>query len=422
MSEGITTSIWRFVEPEEFELPVEPASKKARSFLQKLFSGFSEKYSENGAEAVQAELKSAPRSLIDWLSPYPNWQSAPCELNKILEPWLEDDSPDDLFRVFVGQYGSGLREMLSMAAQEKKWEILQSPDYQQLCNNDFGWLKKIPEHSETPLVIPRLESFFLRHYNGLEHIRKLVSRLFRNKQRCVISCNSWLWQYLESAMHIRQGFSRCYYMQSFSAHDLQTFFGELEAEKMHRPTVFRQADNGSLVLPLEMTGKGQLKPESFGKEKLNAHFPSIFLKKLAVESRGIPLVAWSIWRNSLKLAPDEDVADMAKEVADKDVVASASAKTIWVKAFEDVETPQIPADIGQPAAFLLMYLLQHDGLSSDAIFDLLNFEKDRLIGLLTRLQNSGIIVNENELWRASWQGYPAIRRFLAEQDHLQDAM
>ena len=102
-------------------------------------------------------------------------------------------------------------------------------------------------------------------------------------------------------------------------------------------------------------------------------------------------------------------------MADKDAAATATAKTIWVKAFGDVELPTIPGDIGQTGAFLLLYLLQHDGLKTDMIFDLLSSENERLIGLLNRLQKAGIVVNENDVWRASWQGYPAIRRFLAER-------
>ncbi|MBU1109208.1 MAG: hypothetical protein KKB51_21195 [Candidatus Riflebacteria bacterium] len=422
MSAETTSNIWKFVEPHEFQLPAEPASKTARSFIYRMFSGFSERQEEDGAEAIQSELKNAPSSLVDWLAPYPDWLGAPEEIYRTIEPWLEDESPEGLFRVFIGPYGSGIGEMLTLLAKEKGWQTLSLPSYNQLLKSDFSWLEKISAYNETPLIIPRLESVFLRHYNGLEHIRKLIRKLFHGKQRCIMGCSSWLWQYLESAMEMRDSFCKHYYLQSFSAQDLQVFFCELETKKTNQATVFRQADNGSFVLPPEITGKGWIDQDATVKEYTPATFPSDYLKKLAVESRGIPLVAWSIWRNSLKLAPEEDVADIAREVADKDATASATAKTIWVKAYKDIELPQLPSGLGQLTAFLLMYLLQHDGLASPAIFDLLDFEDDQLIGLLNRLQKSGIIVNENELWRASWQGYPAIRRFLAEQDHLQDSM
>lgn len=422
MTEDNEFGFWEFVKSGKFELPAEPASKRAVSFFEKLFSGSSEETGEGGIEAVQSELKSAPRSLIDWLAPYPNWEAAAAAIKEVLLPWLEDETLEGNSRVLVAPYGSGLGEMLKILAEENNWTILTAPDYIVLRTRNFSWLEALPAKSEKPLIIPRLEAFFLRHYNGLEHIRKLISKLFHSRQRCIIGCNSWLWNYLDSAMHIRESFNRCYYLQSLSAQDLQTLFCSLESRKSYRPTVFRQADNGSFILPPEKTGKGRLDAAAIKADSSADAFPSAFLKKLAVESRGIPLVAWSIWRNSLRLAPDEDVAELARETADKDAAATATAKTIWVKAFEDIELPGIPGDIGQTGAFLLLYLLQHDGLSTDAIFDLLSLGKDRLIGLLNRLLKAGIVVNENEVWRVSWQGYPAIRRFLAEQDHLQDAM
>jgi len=422
VSEENDLKFWEFVKPGKFELPAEPASKRAASFFEKLFSGVSDDAGEGGIEAVQSELKNAPRSLIDWLAPYPCWKEATAAIKEALLPWLEDETFEGYSRVLVAPYGSGLGEMLQILADENKWTVLAAPDYSVLRTRNFSWLDALPAKSDKPLIIPRLEAFFLRHYNGLEHLRRLVSKLFHSRQRCIIGCNSWLWHFLDSAMHMRESFNKCYYLQSLSAQDLQSLFCSLETRKSYRPTVFRQADNGSFILPPEMTGKGRLDAAVIKADSSADAFPSAFLKKLAVESRGIPLVAWSIWRNSLRLAPDEDVAELAREVADKDAATSATAKTIWVKAFEDVELPTIPGDTGQTGAFLLLYLLQHDGLKTDAIFDLLSLEKSRLIGLLNRLHKAGIVVNENDVWRASWQGYPAIRRFLAEQDHLQDAM
>lgn len=415
-------NLWQFVDPGDFALPAEPAGKAARSFLQKLFPGIDKDEDESANEVIQAELKSAPRSLIDWLAPYPEWLNASVKVEKILEAWLNEDEPEGHFRMFIAPYGSGLGEILQQLAEKKKWKIIAAPTYQQLHSRDFSWLEQLPPKSDQPVVIPRLEAFFLRHYHGLEHIRKLIARLFHSQQLCIAGCNSWLWHYLTVAMRINKSFSRHYYLQSLSAEDLQHFFCTLAAQKISRPTVFRQANNGRFVLPPEITGKNALIKNQEQSSKPEDSFPSTFLKRLAVESRGIPLVAWAIWRNSLKLAPDEDVADIAREEADKDATTTAKAKTIWVKAFADIELPRIPSELGQSGSFLLLFLLQHDGLSADAIFDLLDFDRDQLIGLLNRLEKYGLIVNEDGTWRATWQGYPAIRRFLAEQDQLQDAM
>ncbi len=421
MSEEACKTIWNFVPPAKFKLPAEPASRKARSFFQRLFPGIRNEDSESGHEAVQSELKNAPGALVDWLAPFPSWSQAATAIEETLSPWLEDEIPDGNSMVMVAPYGSGLGKMLAALAEKNHWRVLAAPDYRILRSRDFSWLADLPLNSESTVVIPRLEEFFLRHFNGLEHLRKFVEKIFKANSRYIIGCNSWLWHYIASAMHLGDSFSRVCYLQSLQAQDLQQLFCWLESQQNHRPTVFRQADNGSFVLPPELTGKGRVEvADNIAGAK--SEFPSSFLKKLAVESRGIPLVAWAIWRNSLRLAPDEDVAEIAREVADNDAAATAKAKTIWVKAFENIELPVVPEGAGQADAFLLLFLLQHDGLTAETIFALLNFGRDQLISLLNRLQKAGVVVFENNVWRASWQGYPAIRRFLAEQDHLQDAM
>jgi len=151
---------WEFVKPGKFELPAEPASKRAVSFFEKLFSGSSEETGEGGIEAVQSELKSAPRSLIDWLAPYPNWEAAAAAIKEVLLPWLEDETLEGNSRVLVAPYGSGLGEMLKILAEENNWTILTAPDYIVLRTRNFSWLEALPAKSEKPLIIPRLKRFF----------------------------------------------------------------------------------------------------------------------------------------------------------------------------------------------------------------------------------------------------------------------
>lgn len=422
MQKEVLFKKWQFVSPDEFALPKEMASRKARTFLHRLFFKSDDKADNNGAEAVQTELTSAPQSFLDKVSPYPRWNTAAEALCQTLGSWLEDKSPNGYFRVFVAPYGSNLDEMLGLTAQAQGWQVLEPPDMDLLLSNDYSWIEHILQIEADPIVIPKLEGFFYRHHNGIEHLRRLVGALFHNKKRCIIGCNSWLWHYLDSAMHIKDCFYKYYYLQSLSAEDLQLLFCELETIDESTPTVFRQADNGTFVLPPDITGIGEFDPALNEHKHADSEFPSIFLKRLAAESRGIPMVAWAIWRNSLKIAPQEDVSDSAREAAKSDKTTAQRLTPIWVKAFKDIEIPQIPAKIGQQAAFLLLFLLQHGGLSTEAIFALLLFDKDQLIALLIRLQKSGIIVNESDIWRISWLGYPATRRFLAEQDLLQDSM
>jgi hypothetical protein len=410
--------VWKFVSADKFVLPDKPASEKARSLI-RLFRDRIWGSQENEQQVdIQAELRTVPQKLLDWIAPFPDWTEPSEEIFSITRPWLENQDSEDLFRVFIAPPGGGLGDILAVLAEKKGWPVISAPDYAQLMTRDFWWVDKIPKSNEVPLVIPKLENLFLRHYNGLEHLRILFEKLFYSGQRCVIGCNSWLWKYLEVAMNFGDGFSEPYYMQSFNAEQMQQFFCDLEAQKGQNTTVFRQSDNGSFILPFDITAEGKLDKDLI--DEYQGHdddFPAFFLKKLAVEARGIPLVAWAIWRNSLKLAPEEEVADAARDAAVAD-----RGKTIWVKPFEKIVIPRMPANSGQLACFLLLFLLIHDGLPPDVIYELLDFEKDKIISLLHRLKKAGIVVAERGLWRVSWQGYPEARRFLAQEDYLLDSM
>lgn len=418
MEEAKNSKTWKFVPAADFVLPDKRAGEKARSFFRDFWKKIVAAKDQEQAVDVQAELRSAPQKLLDWVAPYPLWNQAAAEVFNILRPWAEKEDGEDLFRVFVAPPGSGLDEILVNLAEDKGWPVGNPPDFAQLTSRDFSWIEKLPRSNEVPLVIAKLENMFLRHYNGIEHMRLLFERLFHSRQRCLIGCNSWLWKYLEVAMHFGDAFPEPYFLQSMNAEDLQQFFCRLEDQKGPNSTIFRQADNGSFVLPFEITAEGKLDKNMLAEyEAKKEDFPSLFLKKLAVESRGIPLIAWSIWRNSLKLAPEDDVADVARDAAVAD-----SGKTIWVKPFDKIVLPKVPGDIGQAASFLLQFLLLHDGLPPDMIYELLDFEKDQVVSLLHRLKKAGVVVAERGLWRVSWQGYPEVRRFLAQEDYLLDSM
>jgi hypothetical protein len=219
-------------------------------------------------------------------------------------------------------------------------------------------------------------------------------------------------------MHIGEGLSSPYFLQSMNALALDKFFCSLESQKGENSTVFRQSNNGSFVLPFVETAEGNLDKDLIAEYQTEEDdFPSLFIKKLARQSRGIPLVAWAIWRNSLNLAPDSDVADEAKDAAHADL-----GKTIWVKSFDEIVMPQIHHSPGQLACFLLQFLILHDGLPPEIIYELLDFDKDEVISLLHKFKKFGIVVAERGLWRVSWQGYPEVRNFLAQEDYLLDSM
>ncbi|GAB4271591.1 MAG: B3/4 domain-containing protein [Candidatus Rifleibacteriota bacterium] len=418
MTEVTVAKKWEFVHADKLQLPAKPATEKAKSFLRVIWQKFSSREEKKDEIRVQTELRSIPQKELDWIAPFPAWHEPADEIFSLIQLWLESPESEEFFRLFIAPPGGGLGEILATLAELKGWPVISAPDYDKLMDVDFSWIENIPRSSDVPLVIPKLENLFLRHYNGLEHLRTLIEKLFHLRQRCIVGCNSWLWKYLEVAMHIGDGFPEPYFQQSMSARGLQDFFCDLEAQPGSNITVFRQSDDGSFVLPVEQTAEGKLDKDLLSEyEAKKGDFPSNFIKKLAVESRGIPLVAWAIWRNSLKMAPGEEIADAARDAAVID-----KGYTIWVRPFEKISLPKLPANNGQATVFLLLFLLIHDGLPPDVIFELLDFEKDLIVSILHRLKKAGILVAERGLWRISWAGYPEVRRFLAQEDYLLDSM
>jgi hypothetical protein len=410
--------IWNFVKKSEYSLPDKPAGEKARSFLASVWHDIFSTEKQSGKVDIQTELHSVPQKLLDMIAPYPDWQNAVKVIEDKLENWLEQPAEDEAFKIFVAPNGSGLHEILAQLAVAKELEVVQSPECEHLTTRDFSWINDLKLCKKSPVVIPQLDKFFLRHYNGIEHFRLFMAKLVSLGQKCIIGCNSWLWKFLTQAMHFSESFLEPCFLQSFGANELQDFFCRLESQNGVNLTVFRQTDTGAFVLPMLKTYEGtmskKLKEEYEDKKE---DFPALFMKKLALHSRGIPLVAWSIWRSSMNMGPEEEVAEAAKDAA-----AADRGKTIWVKPFEKISKPEIPTGLGRSASFILQLLLIQDGLPQNIIYKLLDFDKDAIAGTLYQLRQAGVVVLENDVWRVSWIGYPEVRRFLSQEDYLLDSM
>ena len=412
------TAIWNFVKKKDYSLPDKPATEKARSFVASIWNNFFSEEKQKSRVDIQSELHSVPQTLLDTIAPYPDWKNAAAQVGKKISSWIYQPASDEALKIFVAPNGSGLQEILSQLSEAKEWNIIPNPEIKQLLGRDFSWIDDLNFSTEKPLVVPQLDKFFLRHHNGIDHFRRFMARLVNSNQRCVIGCNSWLWKFLNQAMSFSENFFEPYFLQSLGANELQDFFCQLEAQNGVNLTLFRQTDSGSFVLPMLKTYEGQL-PATLKEayETKTDDFPSLFIKKLALHSRGIPLVAWSTWRSSMNMAPEEEVAEAAKDAA-----AADRGKTIWVKPFEKISKPEIPSGLGRSASFILQLLLLQDGLPQDLIYRLLDFDKDAIAGTLYRLRRAGLVVLENDIWRVSWIGYPEVRRYLSQEDYLMDSM
>lgn len=409
-------SMWEFVSIKDMVAPPKYSSEHAKTLLSGVWKTFYDEDKDDSTDKVdvQTEIRSIPRALLDWVAPFPDWQQPASILYEKIKKWAKSDDPSNIFKVFVASPGGGAREILTKLAEQEKWPTVKFPSYEEILAGDMTWIDNIDKSNESPLVIPKLEEGFLRHHNGFKSLRKLIYTLFHYQQKCLIGCNSWLWRYLEQSMEIEDCFDEPMMLQYFTDSDLERFFCDLEKMNGKYTTVFRQTDNGEHILPVRETADGKIDEDLLAKDREE---PAPFLKMLAVNSRGIPLVAWAMWRSSLNVALSDEVGDEAKNAALAD-----KGHTIWVKPFNELTFPKMPELVQNKACFILQYLLIHDGLPSDILSELMKFEKDDLLGIIQKLRVSGIIVEERGLWRVSWLGYPAVRKFLRQEDYLIDAL
>lgn len=413
MPEDKEQQIWKFVSPAEFSLPFEPVIKKAHSFFAFSLRWF-ERPKDKQDREISSRLVKVPMALIEKVVPSLDYKVPAAEICANLGSWLETTVPDSYFRVFVAPYGGAIGSILTVTAQNNHFLILDPPSYEDLIGNNFSWMDKLSASAPEPIVVPQLEKFFLRHSNGLEHLRRLLAKLHQNKQKCIFGCNSWLWQYLESAMQLRGSFGRCYFLQSMSGANLQTLFAVQSQHSGENFVFSRQPDNGAInLLQLSASECIEFSSSQNGKNKENStDVITDFFNKLAVDSRGIPLVAWAIYRSSFKVPDEQENKD---ETPKQRPVALLERSTA-------IMIPRLPLPVTQKIAFLLVFLLQHDGLTLDAIAEILIMDKAQILGLLGLLKESETIFAENDVWKINWQSYPAVRSFLAENDFLLDAM
>jgi hypothetical protein len=145
--------------------------------------------------------------------------------------------------------------------------------------------------------------------------------------------------------------------------------------------------------------------------------PSEFMIRLASRSRGIPLVAWALWRHCPNTSAGQKIEEDAQKAAAMD-----DGKTVWVKPWLQVHLPRVPADSRQEEFFLLQALLLHGGLPFDLLSRLLPGAVSAIREKLLRFQAEGLVKGEEGVWRVTLLGYPAVRQCLEDEGFLIDRL
>ena len=404
--EGQNACPWHFVRLDHYTRPVEPATKAVREGILGLLDHLRIPERANGAFLVRTDLTSVPAYLMERVAAQPDWTTLASALDQALGSWAIEEQPATPIQVVVGAPHSGVPVALAAWAKEMGWRLVVAPSHEQILEGGEAWLEQFSHDPEKPLVIPRFEHLYLRHHAGLSLVRRLLDWLWSTKRRCLIGCDSWAWSYLTQALQIDTLLPHPLTLEPFHYHHLRTWLHELASRSERFGVVFRQTDNGNFVLPPGVNGGNG--------ETLEV---TDYLKHLAAFSRGIPGVAWVIWRYSLQYEIDEAVEMKAQETAEQD-----RCLTMWVKTWSQLELPAPSRPVTQPQLFVLHALLLHAGLTTEGLDQVLPLSTTEMMESIHRLRPAGLIETVGDRIQVTAMSYPLVRKVLFQEGYLVDAI
>ncbi|MFZ5447685.1 MAG: hypothetical protein ACOZFS_03485 [Thermodesulfobacteriota bacterium] len=352
--------------------------------------------------------------MLDKAAAHPDWSAALAAVTAVLESWLDAKVPGSSAQIFVGPPYHGTPEILTAWAQSRGWSSIPPPSPEAILSGGETWLTQSDE-GDGPLVLPHLEHCFLRHYDGLILLRRLLDRIFSHSHRWLVGCDSWAWAYLSNAIKIDAVFPSPFILEGFDQKRLRLWFQQLAAQSGETTFVFRQADNGKFILPpVSEDGSAGEQNQGF----------SDFLKYIASFSLGIPGIAWTAWRSSLSFVISEkENAEKESDQQPQSDVSANPAFPIWVKPWSQLSFPKIPSQRASHSLLMVLQaLLIHGGLWSRVLPELLPLSPIEIMEHLYLLEAAGLVESEQGFWQVTPLGYPVIRKSLQTEGYLIDAV
>ncbi len=399
---------WGFVNLRQYRVPSEPTHEAVREGILGLWDRLRQARSSPESLTIEIDLEAMPGDLLAQAAPAPDWRDGVPALHAALQDWWQERAGK--IQVLVGAPHSGTAEMAIQWAAAFQGRVLPDPRPDQIKSGGPQWLPQMDESPDQVWVIPHLERLYLRHSQGFGLLRALIDKIGFLPGRVLLVCDSWAWAYLGQALHLDALWPEPLVLRAFDQVRLDRWFRGLAAGTPGKSFIFRQADNEKLVVRLD----------EMAQEKLGKQGVTDFLQRLAAFSRGIPGVAYTIWRYSLRLAKEKDQEEAE---ADKLKVEDGLHKTIWVEPWSQLELPYLPnLDPRGREIFVLHTLLLHDGLPGELLAQLLPFPESQIQGSLHVLRRAGVVYRDQDRWRVTMAAYPAVRKFLANEGYLVDAL
>jgi hypothetical protein len=411
--------LWRFIRLEQYVRPPEPAQEAVRRGIFGLWGGWEKK---SGPLLEETKLNPVPVDLLDEVAPVPDWLEGIAAVTETLDAWLDAAQPDLPVQVFVGPSYNGTPQILTQWARAKGWDLLTPPEPEQILTGGKEWLAQVDDGSDAPLVLTHLEHCYLRHYDGLTMLRRLLEIMLSHRRRWLVGCDSWAWAYLRQVFKVEAMLRSPWILAPFGQERLRVWLPEFIQGTSKPGFVFRQSDNGKFILPPALSGATAL-PDQDQPEPTASPNLSNFLIYLAAYSRGIPGIAWAIWRRSLYLTMEQEADEKRVGHEDDQPQAKEDKRTIWVKPWHQLTWPSIPYLPERPQLLLVLHaLILHGGLWGGIVKEVLPFAPMQVLDYLHLLEASGLVEPDQGFWRVAPTAYPAVRQALQSEGYLTDAI
>ena len=217
---------WRFIRLDQYNRPSVTSRETMRKGIFGLWRhlGWGGKAEESAF--AEKDLSQVPHELVDVAAPDPDWSRALAAVTEVLGNWLDAKVPTSATQIFVGPPYHGTSEILTAWAQAREWRLVAVPSPEMILSGGQDWLAQLEEDDE-PLVVPHLEQFFLRHYDGLTLLRRLLDHIFSHNRRWLVGCDSWAWAYLSKALQVDTVFPLPFILEAFDQERLKIWFQQL---------------------------------------------------------------------------------------------------------------------------------------------------------------------------------------------------
>lgn len=366
-----------FIPLKDYSAPAMPTQDSVRrwysSFLRNL-------QSLQKDDKKQSSLKEASKDVIDDAVQRPAYGSTVDDLNAEYLDWFNaDDKNSERVRLLVLP-PCDCSNVIRVWAEKQSLNVLEAPSREAILQGFDE--ETIDSNRDAPIVIPRLEDFFVRHHNGLHLIRSMLANINRANQQILIGCNAWAWHFLQAAIFADKILPAPHTLKPYDANRLKHWLRSM----------------------VEDDSDSELKLKFYGRynQDDDADTPSKFYFQLAALSRGAPWIAWAMLRARLELEPDD------AELSHRQRQQAEDVTNLWISPTMERSIPHQLRSAGQ---LVLHSLLIHGPMTMDELQITLPSISD--FNVVHGLQRLGLLEFDQQKFRCAAAMYHTIRSELS---------